>query len=406
MSVLGTLGAIGSIGGAAIGAVGASKAAGSQAAAAEQAAQLQHEDAQAALNFQIQQWMQNQRNIAPWLQTGANAATTLGRLMGLPSTNINTSTLGVPEGGVGTTNPWTTPEAQLSVPLNATGTTSLQSMMTPVRDINGNIVNMPQGTPQGFDPSMFNRLRPTTVGADGGSGFDPNGPNFDLGGGGTPSSSPLFAPSAQGPFVGDTGGVENILSPGETSGQLQPFTNWSEKFQAPTDVTEQNDPGFQFRLKQGQDALERSAAARGNLLTGGTAKAIDQYSQDYASNEYSNVYNRALTEFQQRYNIFNQNQATQFNRLAALSGYGQTAAGQLSSAGGTAAGQVGNILLGSGAQIGQDIQNIGAARGSGYAGVSNAISGGLGGLTGLASLYALMKNQNPFAGASASAFGG
>src|SRR5712692_2716617 len=68
------------------------------------------------------------------------------------------------------------------------------------------------------------------------------------------------------------------------------FPDWKQQFQAPTNVTEQNDPGFQFRLQQGEQALERSAAARGNLLSGGTAKALTQYGQDYASNEYGNVY--------------------------------------------------------------------------------------------------------------------
>lgn len=59
----------------------------------------------------------------------------------------------------------------------------------------------------------------------------------------------------------------------------------------PTSVME-NDPGYQFRLNEGQKTVENSAAARGSLLSGGTLKALQKYGQDYASGEYNNVYNR------------------------------------------------------------------------------------------------------------------
>lgn len=52
------------------------------------------------------------------------------------------------------------------------------------------------------------------------------------------------------------------------------------------------DPGYQFRLNEGMKALERSAAARGGLLSGGAGKALSRYGQDYASGEYQNAYNR------------------------------------------------------------------------------------------------------------------
>jgi len=52
------------------------------------------------------------------------------------------------------------------------------------------------------------------------------------------------------------------------------------------------DPGYNFRYNEGMRALETSAAQRGGLLSGGFAKKAMRYGQDYASNEYSNVYNR------------------------------------------------------------------------------------------------------------------
>lgn len=68
-------------------------------------------------------------------------------------------------------------------------------------------------------------------------------------------------------------------------------------FTAPTGVDEQNDPGYQFRLNQGNQALNRSAASKGTLLSGGTQKALARYNQDYASNEFQGVYNRALSTY-------------------------------------------------------------------------------------------------------------
>jgi hypothetical protein len=156
---------------------------------------------------------------------------------------------------------------------------------------------------------------------------------------------------------------------------------WTQPFVAPTGATEMNDPGYQFRLQQGMDALQRSAAAQGNLLTGGTLKDLTNYAQNYASNEYSNVYNRALTEYQQRYNIFQANQANQFNRLAALAGAGQTAAGQL-----------GSLGLGTAHDISGLTADIGGARASGYINQGNIWGGALTGATGNISQALMLRS--------------
>lgn len=66
-------------------------------------------------------------------------------------------------------------------------------------------------------------------------------------------------------------------------------------FQAPN-LTD--DPGYQFRLKEGLGAIERSAAARGTLGTGGTLKDLMDYGQGLASQEYGNAFNRAMGGWQ------------------------------------------------------------------------------------------------------------
>lgn len=192
-----------------------------------------------------------------------------------------------------------------------------------------------------------------------------------------------------------TGGSAN--GSGVAQGSLtKPF---DQSFTAPTGLTEQNDPGYQARLKLGTDAIQRSAAARGGVVTGGTAKALDTYGQDYASNEYGNVYNRALNDFTTNFNAYNTNQTNQYNKLAALSGIGQQSAVQLGQQGQNASNNVTNNLLSTGQQIGQDYQNAGAATASGYVGAGNAWSQGLSGvsnsLTNLMLLNQLKQgNQN------------
>lgn len=77
-----------------------------------------------------------------------------------------------------------------------------------------------------------------------------------------------------------------------------------------------NDESYQFRLGEGQKALERSAAAKGSLYSPATSKALMSYGQGLASEEYGNAFNRNL-----------QSQSALYNMLSGLSGSGQQAAG-------------------------------------------------------------------------------
>ena len=115
------------------------------------------------------------------------------------------------------------------------------------------------------------------------------------------------------------------------------------------------DPGYGFRLSEGQKALERSAAARGGLISGGALKAAQRYGQEMGSQEYTNAFNRYQAERQAR-----------LNPLQSLTGMGQTTANTIGGAGQTMAGNVGEAYMG-GAN----------ARASGYMGGYNAINSGL-----------------------------
>jgi hypothetical protein len=89
-------------------------------------------------------------------------------------------------------------------------------------------------------------------------------------------------------------------------------------FEAPTAADMAADPSYQFRLQQGQDALERSGAARGVTNTGGTLKDILDYGQNAASQEYGNVYGRMRDTYDaNERNRFNAYQANYGNAMDA-----------------------------------------------------------------------------------------
>lgn len=124
-------------------------------------------------------------------------------------------------------------------------------------------------------------------------------------------------------------------------------------FSGKVNLTE--DPGYAFRMSEGLKALDRSAAARGGLMSGSALKAAERFGQDYASQEYQNAYNRALTKY---------------NTTAALAGVGQTAANTLSGAAGNLGNNLANLQYNAG-------QSAGASRASGYLGTANALTGAL-----------------------------
>src|SRR6185437_6095564 len=192
-----------------------------------------------------------------------------------------------------------------------------------------------------------------------------------------------------------TGGTAN----GSGVGQGSLLTPYGQTFTAPTGLTEQNDPGYQARLQLGQDAIQRSAAA-GGVVTGGTAQALNNEAQDYASNEYGNVYNRALNTYNTNYNAYNTNQTNQYNKLAQLAGAGQNAATTAGTLGLNAANSQAGTVTGTAAQQGQDLTNAAAATASGQVGAANAYSSGINGATSSLSNLALLGSMSGYGGGS------
>lgn len=73
----------------------------------------------------------------------------------------------------------------------------------------------------------------------------------------------------------------------------------------PGDLTQ--DPSYQFRLAEGQKALEKSMAARGMLNSGQAMKAITDYGQNMASTAYDDAYRNWFARNAMLANYGNQN---------------------------------------------------------------------------------------------------
>ena len=162
------------------------------------------------------------------------------------------------------------------------------------------------------------------------------------------------------------------------SGQLNnPFDTYLASKGLAGGKFDTSNPAYQFQLKQGQQALDRSSAARGMGYSGAQMKASQEYGQGLASQQYDKEYNRASGEF-----------GDYFNRLAGLSQGGQQAAGSMANAGSqyanSASNTFGNLSNAQTGILGQQAN----ARASGYTANANALSGGLNSLT---NLYALNK---------------
>jgi hypothetical protein len=126
------------------------------------------------------------------------------------------------------------------------------------------------------------------------------------------------------------------------------------------------DPGYGFRLSEGQKALERSAAARGGLISGGALKAATRFGQEMGSQEYTNAFNRYQAERQAR-----------LGPLQSLTGMGQTTANTIGAAGAQNASAIGNYGMAGANATAEGYLGSANARASGYVGTANAFNSGL-----------------------------
>jgi hypothetical protein len=201
---------------------------------------------------------------------------------------------------------------------------------------------------------------------------------------------------------------------GEGGIQNDPRMKWlADRGLISLDGKWETDPGYLFRLSEGQKVLENSAAARGGLLSGQTGKALQQYGQNFASNEFGNIYDRYTRLWDDYANRSNQ---------AFQGAYGRHVADYMARAGereakfGKLTGQSGQGLqtLGQLAQLafqGQQANNQGTANAVNAAGNynvmgANAMASGLSSALNSIGSLAMYAGGGGFGGGGGSSGGG
>ena len=158
----------------------------------------------------------------------------------------------------------------------------------------------------------------------------------------------------------------NVTGQGTGSGYL------TQQF-GPEQFAAGMDPGYAFRLQQGQMANKNMSNQAGGMIGGNALKGLQDYTQGQASQEYGNAFNRFQT---QRGNIY--------NTLASMAGLGQTSLGQTSALSGQTAQGMGSAIAGAGSAIG-----------AGQVASANAIGGGITGAGNGYMLSQMLAQRNP-----------
>ncbi len=178
-----------------------------------------------------------------------------------------------------------------------------------------------------------------------------------------------------------------------------PLSPSAYAFQAPT-VTD--DPGYRFRVSEGQKALERNLAAQGKSLSGQALKELTTYGQGQASQEYQAAYQRSLLQnqlayeraqaenqqqeqrgsqaYQTNFNVANTLNNRQFQQLSTLANIGRGATADTTNL----AAALGNTQAG-------NITSAGAVNAAGQVGQSNALNTGLAGINNAVQQYYLYQ---------------
>ncbi len=332
--------------GSAIGAVGGIIGGMMGADASKDAARTQQQAADRATEEQRRQYDQTREDMAPWRDMGGAALNQLGYLMGIGG-------YGGGAGGSQSQN-WLT-EAQI------------REQLTP---------QFTSQTPSGG--SSYNN-RPQYVTVYDGTGNDQDTGRQVLFSGGQSTASRVDE-------AGLNAAVQQRLQEQQTQRQAAEeaarkaaesdpaFGSLLRRFTM-DDYLE--DPGYQFRLQQGEQAINRAAAAAGRYDSGRALKDLNEFNSGLASQEFGNAYNR-----------WNNDQTNIFNRLSGVAGTGQQATNQLAHYGANMTNNIAGNIVGAG--------NAAAA---GQMGAANAWSGALGNTTNALSQY--FSGRGPNLGISA-----
>lgn len=208
---------------------------------------------------------------------------------------------------------------------------------------------------------------------------------------------------------GAVNSLQGMLAPsgaptGTSAGPSGPNGTWAPSDITASSATQQwttpfnfngvnllNSPEYTFDLNQGLQAVQRSAAANGGLVSGGAMKDISNYAQGNALNSFQQAYGNALTNYQTAYNTFLGNQTNPFNKLAGVAQMGLGGTGQINQAGSTLGTNNTNAFLSGAANQGSYIAGAGNAGSAGIVGATNSFGNSF---NTLANMYAQQNLQN------------
>lgn len=308
--------------GAAVAGLGA---AAMQSDAAKDAARGQQDASAYAADVQRDMFDISRAQQAPYMQTGYAANDLLSRLMGLAPTAGRTMPSNPGAGATGWQSSWDENNGRL------VGDTYLPSDVE-LQDVGNGWYEVHHGG------GRVGTLRPG-----GPNGRFINDTNWQMPQPGATQSGESLTGAAINP---ETGYAED--NSGLPTGYLtQTFT--PEAFMAGID------PGYAWRLQQGAQGVMNTAAAGSGSLSGPALKALMEYNQGVASQEYGSAFNRFQTQ-----------QGNIFQRLTSMAGMGQNAAAG-----------VGNNAMSAGASIGSNIVGGANAAAAGQVGAANAWGGAL-----------------------------
>jgi hypothetical protein len=167
----------------------------------------------------------------------------------------------------------------------------------------------------------------------------------------------------------------------QLSALTQPGGRLTQDFAyAPFNYNQNTDPGTQFRMQQGLNAMNATAAARGGLISGNALKAGQDYGQAQGSQEYGAAFNRYLQNYANSQNTYQMNRNNLINPLQYLSSVGQAgASNQAGNVGSFGTSQAANITGGANALA------------AGQIGSANAYNTALGSVGNAAQMGAMMN---------------
>ena len=153
------------------------------------------------------------------------------------------------------------------------------------------------GSPHVLSPGVFLLDHPNTTSSP--TAVVPAAPAAPAPGGSGPSGSS----GDTGNLIGSLTGTPPPAAPSGTPDYIPPTPVFTPPpdFQAPTIEQALNNPGYQFQLQQGQNAIQNAAAAKGTLNDSGTFDALSDYNRSAAQSDYQNVYNNMLGEYNTKY---------------------------------------------------------------------------------------------------------